>query len=654
MSVPAILKGAALLLVTVAVVTVMLSAAIAASAFDDVLFYVEKDPANGLDGRVNISCSTDGIGYYSGTLYLPGKADAAKLKLSWEADSPVLVTDGKALPENGALPVALPGKIVTYTVLRNGRKAVFTLKTLQGSEAVEGLFIDIDESLGTIEAMNSDENHDTSCYGAASLDRNGYFISLKGRGNSTWKKDKKPYNVTFYRDGDYAGKRSVSLIDGVKTTTWSLLANALDFSLLRNRLGLALAGELGVGLESRFVDIWMNGKFLGNYLLTPKTDWQASDEGFILELDNYKEQQGGDYQFTLEGLPERAKSADDARHNRFTVKNIGKSSGLTEEDIRCWTEKAWEAIRDYDSEEYLKYIDLESWARVYLLNEFFKNYDIISGSILMHRDGTGEDDKLIAGPLWDLDNTLGRVQVCDFCGVAPTNQISGDCWFIDRIGETKRLPLEPEYVSWLQELGKHGSFMSRVYGLYNEYRAAFESFPSAVDAAAEEIRASAEMNSRRWKDSLVESCSYISLERSLHPYGSAGYAVQYRRTTCWQDFVCNLKTYAETRLRFLRDRLSLPAPEGYLTAADAAAGGGKVLTAEASAKGSFGYRWQVSRDGAVWEDVPGASAASLAVTAEDFASRQYRCVVTDYGRLVMTARVAKTRTNASAVFGWKS
>ena len=85
------------------------------------------------------------------------------------------------------------------------------------------VYFNIDESLGTIESMNSDTNHDTECYGSMTIqvpdgykceyaDKNGKYDNLKtetyqleyirGRGNSTWGTDKKPYKIKLDKKAD--------------------------------------------------------------------------------------------------------------------------------------------------------------------------------------------------------------------------------------------------------------------------------------------------------------------------------------------------------------------------------------------------------------------------------------------------------------------
>lgn len=596
------------------------------------MIYVDKNEAAGLGGVVTVSFDSSN----KGNLYLPGEVNTSACFLSWTGEGVAVASDGTAY-ESGTAPVAPAGGSVTYTI--NSEK--YTVKTVQGSPYVEGLFLNIDESMGTISAMNKDKNHNTSCYGTLSFDGAEYYMSIKGRGNSTWDADKKPYNITFYKKADYDKKKSVSLIDGTDAKKWSLLANDVDPSLLRNKIGLDYANELGIGLPSRFADVWINGEYIGNYLITPKNDYQASETGFVLEIDNYSNKE--DPQFKPDGLLEIGVS--DGYYNRITVKDIGDDAAIDAKGIEKWVNEAWKAIRDYDSDEYLKYIDMDSWAKMYLLYEITKTYDSYSGSLLMHRDGTSPDDKLIAGPAWDLDNCLGRIKpkTLQFIGLLP--QISADGWFVDDIGLTiSSLPL-----SWLQELGKHKDFMSRVYEIYNETTSESYNLCMNIDNQAQILGASALMNGYLWDYTGLFATNYtISAPMII---GVGDYTLRYKTTDEWYDFVENLKEYVGTRMKFFYDNLLVAMPEGSISGETELADGDTLkLTANVTTSGSLSYQWQSSSDGENWQNISGANAKtySAVVSAEDN-GMSYRCIVRNSRAQIKTVHVAKVQPSVSAV-----
>ena len=190
-------------------------------------------------------------------LYLPGNVVPEACFLSWEGGLSATL-EGKSY-ESGALPIPKPGQSATYSFTAGAQSKTFTVRCYQGSAAVKPIFIEIDESLGTIAAMNGDKDHETTCSGIIYVDGVQMTLSkMKGRGNYTWDHavEKRPYNITL-------GKKTVLLgIDTPQTKKWSLLANTNDHTLLRNKVAYDLAHTMGIGQDSATADMWMNGQYI--------------------------------------------------------------------------------------------------------------------------------------------------------------------------------------------------------------------------------------------------------------------------------------------------------------------------------------------------------------------------------------------------------
>ena len=60
---------------------------------------------------------------------------------------------------------------------------------------------------------------------------------------------------------------------------------------------------------------------------------------------------------------------------------------------------------------YSEYIDMESFAGIYTIQELMKNWDAYLSSMFFFKDADkdGQTSKIYMGPLWDLDNTLGNI-----------------------------------------------------------------------------------------------------------------------------------------------------------------------------------------------------------------------------------------------------
>ena len=497
-------------------------------------------------------------------LYLPGNAIAGACRFSW--DNGLQASDGTRTYESGALPIPAPGETKTFTFSSGGASATYEVTVYQGSEAVPPVFIEIDESQGTISAMNNDSDHEASCVGTLYADGQVYDMpKMKGRGNSSWMmaRTKKPYNITL------GSKVHLLGIDSEKTKKWSLLANSNEPSLLRNKLGYDMAHAMGIGLDSAEADVWMNGKYLGTYLVTPKYDSFVPDDGFLIENDNYKEdpvEQGGDPSFDLDGLIGQGSSAQYYNYNRITVKKVGdnllgeetvenlKAAG---EMLRVYTQEVWDAIRSSDGYNsqgnyYADYIDMRSWAAMYLMQDYIKNYDFCGGSLFFHRDGQTDEDKLCAGPLWDLDIGFGCPENSPTLG-RNLDLLDGTGWFVRNVSDTK--------TSMYKVVGKHEDFMEEVSRVYNRYHSVFDNAPAHLEELAQSIQASAEMN---YVVTANESTPTVNITRQTTKQSGTKYEQVYVPTNSWRTYVDNVKTFATARSAFFHDNLYIEgAEEGF-------------------------------------------------------------------------------------------
>ncbi|MBR4743168.1 MAG: CotH kinase family protein, partial [Oscillospiraceae bacterium] len=531
--------------------------------------WIEPSETNNIPAQIDVfkakTGGTNNNPTYTYQLYLPGNANLANCYLSWDGDTQATV-EGSTYT-SGSCPIPPVNTETTYT-FTSGNQTGTSLKviTYQGSANVMPVFIEVDESDGkpTIAQMDGDPDHEVTCSGTINIDGAWYDMpKIKGRGNATWEntKDKKPYNVTL--------DAKVTLgLDTPATKKWSFLAEAYDHSLLCNRSGFYLGEQLGIAQDTLSADVWMNGEYQGCYTITPKTDSFVTKDGFMIEQDNYLEAavaDGGDPQFKLDGLKEA--SGWSSCYNRITVKKMGdnllKVDGVVDESpenleavangtLKPWLQDALNAILSstgYNDKGkyYTDYIDIESFAKMYLMHEYVKSYDVCAGSILFYRDGQTDAYKLMAGPLWDLDNALGST--CSNSGLgSQSDRRSAEGEFICNITEYK--------TSIYKNLGLHNDFMEEVKRQYNINKAAFDGLADAVQSMIDQIADSAKMNHIKVIDI---SGTYVN----LHKYnqnttlGSGNYRQSYLATkdskTDWVNYAANLKTYITTRSLWFED-----------------------------------------------------------------------------------------------------
>ena len=61
---------------------------------------------------------------------------------------------------------------------------------------------------------------------------------------------------------------------------------------------------------------------------------------------------------------------------------------------------------------YTEYIDINSFTDFLLINELSKNSDGYKLSSYLYKDKDSKGGKLVAGPIWDFDQTYGVSEVC--------------------------------------------------------------------------------------------------------------------------------------------------------------------------------------------------------------------------------------------------
>ncbi|QMU31391.1 CotH kinase family protein [Adhaeribacter radiodurans] len=232
-------------------------------------------------------------------------------------------------------------------------------------------------------------------------------IEIRGRGNTTWLMPKKPFKIKL--------AEKAALLGMPADKEWSLLANFSDKSLMRNAVAFELSRRFGLPYtpRSRFVEVFINGEYLGNYLLTEhlkvakdrvniqelKPTDNAEDVitgGYFLEVDARLDE---DYWFhTQNNIPITIKSPDDISPQQLSY-------------IKNYVQAAESAIYSIGSSEakstYEQYIDTESFVNWYLVNELLKNNDAaFHSSVYLYKDRGG---KLTLGPVWDFDIALGNI-----------------------------------------------------------------------------------------------------------------------------------------------------------------------------------------------------------------------------------------------------
>lgn len=340
-----------------------------------------------------ITCwQQEGKNYY---LFLPGYGELADMKLHTNTNNTVRL-NGQILADGTSCEDLTLDTPCELTYEHEGEDYPFTVTFLRSS-GVATMYLDVASgSMDNIHASRENEEPGTlRVYTAdGQLDYKGNLESLKGRGSSTWVLSKKPYNLTLSTAGDLLGMGSA--------TRWILLANANDSSNLRNKMvyDFAQAMELSYSPECRWVDLYLNGEYAGLYLLTERNEVHTQrvdlqgEGSFLVSKDwAWRMEEKAQPYITTESLAAlRIHSSDISEEELTQVWQSVENAILAEDGIDPMTGRHWTEL-----------IDLDSWAKKFLIEEVFANTDAGTLSQFFYRDGSG---KIYAGPVWDYDLTL--------------------------------------------------------------------------------------------------------------------------------------------------------------------------------------------------------------------------------------------------------
>ena len=267
---------------------------------------------------------------------------------------------------------------------------------------------------------------------------------IKVRGNATKAYAKKPFQIKLDTKTDLYGMG--------ESKTWILLANYDDQSLIRNNIMYQIGALLGMHTsEFRNVDLWLDGQYYGVYLLCEKVNISSARID-IVELEKLNDALNATYSET----PVKVSGIPNTIITEYTyipdIVNPDDITGgyLVELDNNYWSGELCYFITEngshyvvkspeYVSQEqmvyiatlfgemeeaimsptgynrlgkhYSEYADVDSLVYAYIVAEFSRNYDAGSSSMYFYKDAdkNGEFSKIVKGPLWDCDNTLGNI-----------------------------------------------------------------------------------------------------------------------------------------------------------------------------------------------------------------------------------------------------
>ncbi len=324
-----------------------------------------------------------------------------------------------------------------------------------------------------IETENLSEIRDTETYRKAFFQIYGKHspetevipLQIKGRGNASFKMYKYGYKLKF--------NEKATLFGFPKDKEWNLIANAADKSLLMNFITFKLSKWLGSDYEPRatFVELYLNRNYLGVYLLTEqikvsknRVDIPKEGYSFLLEKSNKED-----------SLKTHIKTK---QHNLFVIRSPKEPSAQQRDSLRKHFNH-WESYLEngkFQSPKAIgEWIDLDSYFRMYWIQEFSKNLDgAFKRSIFLTWQA---NDKIKFGPVWDFDMAYGNSEY------ASLQATSG--WHVKKSG-------------WNKYILKDSAVWQEAVQYWKQKRPYFEMATDSLEAYYKMLKKASDNEFKRW------------------------------------------------------------------------------------------------------------------------------------------------------------
>ncbi len=393
--------------------------------------------------EVDIWQDQEGVYYF----FLPAGAGNAKISFGNLGSGDTVSLDGRSFGRKDDIGEFIEG-------LSQEQILELELKAGEETEAVQVRFMRsanlaamyIDTSSGSVESIHADktvkeaaamrlvDEEGNICY-------SGNLEYIRTRGNTSWNNDKKPYQFKLEKEASFLGMPSAK--------RWILLANYVDDTMMKNELVYRYAERFSTvpTINGQYVDLYVNGSYMGNYYLCEKievgrnrldiTDLEEATEkvnpenrygnaspyvsedgrirafqglvnpaditgGYILEhLADEKWDETDNGFLTASGQPYAIVSPCPA-----TVEQAEYICGLMDEMEAAIADES--GINPVTGKHFSEYLDVDSWASKYVMEEVFHDPDaMIGASMYLYKDSDSVDPLIYSGPMWDYDRAWG-------------------------------------------------------------------------------------------------------------------------------------------------------------------------------------------------------------------------------------------------------
>jgi len=344
--------------------------------------------------------------------------------------------------------------------------------------------------------------------------------TIRIRGASSRGYDKKSYLIKFKHEDMVNGKR-VSLSGMTADSEWVLNGPFVDKTLIRNYLCYNLAGEImEYSPNVRFCEAYLNGEYIGLYLLMEKVEYNSdgrinierTDEdmdvtSYIVEIDR----KGNDAFREIDTFAAYSYLYDKSKMNAGHMKIVYPSTTLTEEqrnyiisDISQFEKSLYSFAYSDDAKGYRNYIDVESFVDYFLINEFTLNYDAQALSRYVYKDIGGKLKMCV----WDFNLAFDYYE---------TSVVSPETFVL-------------QSSMWYNQLFKDEAFVNQVVQRYMELRDEYfneEYLYQYIDETIAYLGPAIERNYDKWGYSFNSEYNgknydfLVPIERNVRSYDEA-------------------------------------------------------------------------------------------------------------------------------------
>ena len=382
-----------------------------------------------------------------------------------------------------------------YCVATAGEKSVKSNVTLVANTGLPTFYVNTPDGAEITSKEVWTKNTKLALKDAGEYNFEGVTTGFRGRGNSTWLEPKKPYAIKL--------DSKLNILGMPKHKRWVLIANYLDNSFLKNHVAFFLSEKLGMGytVRGKFVNLVFNGVYRGLYWLGEaiKVDENRvniddgnkkmsddDDKDFLIEMDTHYDEivkfttpirkmpymvKNDDY-FYDEGNDNAMTSGGIARLERFqnkiaTLENLLYPDYETNNNCKVNTNNC-----SAPDESYADIIDVESWAKFWLINEIMDNTELNEPkSAYFTYQNKKEGDVFKAGPVWDFD-----------AGATTTDA-----------------PIKLDTSIYYNALFKSPKFIKAVKDVWNKYSSTID-FNTEIQTMRSKLAIAAKLDSLRWGD----------------------------------------------------------------------------------------------------------------------------------------------------------